>query len=145
MGESGSALWAPSTQMGLAQGRQTMVVSGDGAYVETDEGVRLYDASAALWYANIGHGNERVTEAVARQMRELETFQTWGGYLNPRAVELADRLSDRHAPFPDAKVLLGSGGSDAAELAFKLARLHWQRKGMHDKRVILSRRNAYHG
>lgn len=145
MGESRSALWAPSTQMGLAQGRQTMVVSGDGAYVETDEKVRLYDASAALWYANIGHGSERVTEAVARQMRELETFQTWGGYLNPRAVELADRLSDRHAPFPDSKVLFGSGGSDAAELAFKLARLHWQRKGMCDKRVILGRRNAYHG
>lgn len=141
----GEALWVPSTQMGLVQGKQTMVVKGEGAYIQTEDGTRLYDASAALWYANIGHGNERVIQAIAGQMRDLETFQTWGGFLNPRAAELADRLSARHAPFPNSKVLLGSGGSDAAELAFKLARLHWQRTGQPEKRMILSRENAYHG
>lgn len=145
MVQTGHALWAPSTQMGLVQGKQTMVVKGEGAYIITKDGSRLYDASAALWYANIGHGDERVVEAAAKQMRELETFQTWGGYLNPRTAELADRLSERHAPFPNAKVLFGAGGSDAAELAFKLARLHFQRKGSHEKRIILSRENAYHG
>ncbi|WP_162903682.1 aspartate aminotransferase family protein [Leucobacter sp. wl10] len=145
MAQAGRALWVPSTQMGLVQGMQTMVVKGEGAYILTEEGSRLYDASATLWYANIGHGDARVVEAAADQMRELETFQTWGGFLNPRAAELADRLSERHAPFPDSKVLFGAGGSDAAELAFKLARLHWQRKGAHEKRTILSRENAYHG
>ncbi len=131
--------------MGAVQGHQTMVVRGEGPYVITDEGERLYDASAALWYANIGHGDERVIEAVAKQMRELETFQIWGGFLNPRAAELADRLAADHAPFENAKVLFGAGGSDAAELAFKLARLHFQRQGKSGKRVILSRENAYHG
>lgn len=145
MVQPGSALWAPSTQMGTVDDYRTMIVKGEGAYVTTDTGARLYDASSALWYANIGHGDQRVTAAASEQMQTLETFQTWGGFLNPPAASLADRLSSHHAPFPDSKVLFGAGGSDAAELAFKLARLHWQKAGKQEKRVILSRENAYHG
>lgn len=138
-------LWVPSTQMGQAQGRQTMVVAGVGCYVTTADGSRLFDATAALWYANLGHGNVELADAASRQARELETYQLWGGFVHPRAVELAEVLCGPIAPIPHAKVLLGSGGSDAGELAFKLARLHWQLRGETEKKFILSRDHAYHG
>ncbi len=139
------ALWAPSTQMGSAQGHQELIVRGEGAYLYTADGRRLFDGTATLWFANIGHGRADIADAAARQMRELETFQIWGGYLHPRVIELSERLTGPMAPIPDAKVMFGSGGSDSGEIAFRLARLHWQLRGRESKVRILSRHNAYHG
>ncbi len=139
------SLWAPSTQMGLVQGHQEMIVRGEGAYLHTADGRRLFDGTATLWFANIGHGRADIAEAAARQMRELETYQIWGGFLHPRVVELSERLTGPMSPIPDAKVMFGSGGSDSGEIAFRLARLHWQLQGRPSKVRVLSRHNAYHG
>lgn len=103
-------LWGPSTQMGQVRGHQTMEVSGEGCYVRPADGSRLFDATVALWYANLGNGD--LADAASRQARELETYQVWGGFVRPRAVELAEVLYGPIAPIPRAKVLLGSGGSE---------------------------------
>lgn len=140
----GDALWNPQAHMPTARAKRLTIVSGDGAWVTSSTGQRLLDATAGLWFANIGHGREEVARAAYEQMRTLETYHTFGRFANEPALRLADRLAAL-GPVPDAKVLLTSGGSDSVDLACKLARRHWQLAGHRDRRIVLSRDRAYHG
>lgn len=138
-------LWHPQTHMGNHDPLERPVfVRGAGAYVETADGQRLLDATAGLWHANIGHGREELATAAAQQMRTLETYHLFNGFAHPRALELAERVAAL-GPIDDPKIFWTSGGSDAVELACKLARRHWQHQGEPGKQAILSRHNAYHG
>jgi adenosylmethionine-8-amino-7-oxononanoate aminotransferase len=76
-------------------------------------------------------------------MVKLETYHIFGRFVNDQALGLAERLAGL-APIDDPKVILNSGGSDAIDVACKLARRHWQREGRTSKRTILSREHAYH-
>jgi adenosylmethionine-8-amino-7-oxononanoate aminotransferase len=125
-------------------GHQIEIVSGDGAYVTTSTGQRLLDATAGLWHANIGHGRDEVAHAARAQMSRLETYHVFGRFTNDRAVALAERVAG-FAPFEDARVIFTSGGSDAVDVACKLARRHWQVHGRPTKKIILSRAESYHG
>jgi adenosylmethionine-8-amino-7-oxononanoate aminotransferase len=125
-------------------GDRLVIVRGEGANVQTDDGRWLLDAGAGLWHANIGHGRERLAEAAAAQMRRLETYHTFGRITNDQALKLADRVAGI-GPIEDAKVFLASGGSDAVDTAAKLARRYWQLGGHANKRIIISRDGGYHG
>jgi adenosylmethionine-8-amino-7-oxononanoate aminotransferase len=141
---TGAALWQPQAQMSTAPANRVTIVGGEGAWIETDQGVRLLDATAGLWHANIGHGRESLAVAAATQMRKLETYHTFGTFVNDQAVALADRVAGL-SPIDDAKVFFVSGGSDAIDTAAKLARRFWQLQGQTNKRIIVSREWAYHG
>ena len=141
---TGAALWQPQAQMSTALANRVTIVGGEGAWLETDQGVRLLDATAGLWHANIGHGRESLAVAAATQMRKLETYHTFGTFVNDQAVALADRVAGL-SPIDDAKVFFVSGGSDAIDTAAKLARRFWQQQGQTNKRIIISREWAYHG
>jgi adenosylmethionine-8-amino-7-oxononanoate aminotransferase len=141
---SGTALWSAQAHMPSIQGRQIVITGGDGAYVTTDAGERLLDATAGLWHANVGHGREDLARAAYEQLQKLETYHVFNRFANDVVLRLADRLAP-YAPFADAKVIFGSGGSEAVETACKLARRYWQLKGKGSKKVILSRDFAYHG
>ena len=130
--------------MSTAPANRVTIVGGEGAWIETDQGVRLLDATAGLWHANIGHGRESLAVAAANQMRKLETYHTFGTFVNDQAVALADRVAAL-SPIEDAKVFFVSGGSDAIDTAAKLARRFWQLQGQTNKRIIISREWAYHG
>ncbi|HEX5193129.1 MAG TPA: aspartate aminotransferase family protein [Solirubrobacteraceae bacterium] len=141
---NGGALWQPQAQMATALANRVTIVGGEGSWLVTDQGVRLLDAPAGLWHANIGHGRETVAQAAAEQMRKLETYHTFGNFVNDQAVSLADRVA-AIGPIEDAKVFFVSGGSDAIDTASKLARRYWQLRGETNKRIIISREWAYHG
>jgi adenosylmethionine-8-amino-7-oxononanoate aminotransferase len=141
---SGPALWSAQAHMPSVLGRQLVVERAEGSYVFTTDGRRLFDGTAGLWHANVGHARPELAEAAYAQMRRLETYHVFGRYLNDRAVELAERLVAL-SPIADPKVILNSGGSDAIDVACKLARRHWQREGRTSKTVVLSREFAYHG
>lgn len=138
------ALWSAQAHMPSVTGNQIEIVGGDGAYVTTAQGDRLLDATAALWYANVGHGRRELADAAHAQMLRIETYHVFGRFVNDAAVALADRLAG-FAPFSDARVILTSGGSDSVDTACKLARRHWQLEGKTSKKIILSRQEAYHG
>lgn len=140
----GPALWSAQAHMPSVLGRQLIVERGEGAYVYTSDGRRLFDGTAGLWHANVGHGRSELATAAYEQMTTLETYHIFGRFVNDRALALAERLATM-APMPRAKVILNSGGSDAIDVACKLARRHWQREGRTSKKVILSREFAYHG
>jgi putrescine aminotransferase len=134
----------PFAQPTAGRGRFINIVSASGAEVTDAGGKRYVDALASLWYCNAGHGRAEIVDAVAAQMRRLDTFHTFDRFTNPAADALAERLAAL-APMPDARVFLASGGSEAIETAVKLARLAQSRSGHPERTVIVSRRPSYHG
>ncbi len=132
------------SQPGSARDRFINIVSAQGAEVVDSDGHCYVDALASLWYCNAGHGRTEIADAVAAQMRQLDTFHTFDRFTNPAADALAERLVAL-APMPSCRVFLTSGGSEAVETAVKLARLAQVRAGHPERTVIVSRRPSYHG
>jgi adenosylmethionine-8-amino-7-oxononanoate aminotransferase len=141
---AGAAFWSPQAQMAGVLDDRLVIVAGDGARIETQDGRTLIDATAGLWHANIGHGRPEPAQAAAEQMRRLETYHTFGRIANDQALALADRVAAM-SPIEDPRVFWVSGGSDAIDTAAKLARRYWQVRGESNKRIIISRDHAYHG
>ncbi|MDX6627332.1 MAG: putrescine---pyruvate transaminase [Solirubrobacterales bacterium] len=139
-----SRLWHPFANMAQVAGDEIVIERGEDVWLWDSEGQRYLDASASLWYANIGHGRPEIAAAVARQMNQLEAYFVFSEFANPPALELAERLATL-APVRDPRIFLTSGGGDGIDTAAKLARLYWQQQGQPQKRHILSRTNAYHG
>ncbi len=140
-----SSLWHPFADMAAVQrdGELTLV-RGRGAHVWDDAGRRYLDATASLWYCNVGWGRTEIADAVAAQMAELPAYSTFGDITNRPATELADRVA-AIAPVPGSKVFLTSGGSDSIDTATKMARRYWQLRGMPERTVLIRREKAYHG
>jgi putrescine---pyruvate transaminase len=131
--------------MGSVQGSgELSIVRGEGAYVYDSDGRRYFDATAGLWYCNVGHGRAEIATAVADQLKTIAAYNNFGDLTTPATNELADRVAAL-APMPGCKVFLCSGGSDAVDSAAKLARRYWHEVGRPEKTVVLSRTRAYHG
>src|SRR6478752_1848282 len=114
--------------MGAVQaGGEFVITHGDGAYVWDADGRRYVDATAGLWFTNVGHGRTEIAEAVARQIRRIAAYSTFGDY----AV--------------DTKIFFTSGGSDSVDTAVKLARRYWRENGRGSKTIVIGREKAYHG
>ena len=139
------ALWHPFSDMGAVERDGEFVVArGDGAYVFDPEGTRYLDATAGLWFTNVGHGRRELAEAAAEQMSKVAAYSTFGDYVTEPTVALAERLAGI-APVPGSKVFFTSGGSDSVDTAAKLARRYWNEVGQPSRRFILGRQKAYHG
>jgi adenosylmethionine-8-amino-7-oxononanoate aminotransferase len=109
-----------------------IIVRGDGCYLEDANGKRYLDALAGLFSVNIGYGfGEEIGQAALEQMRELPFYTNWS-YAHPRAIELAAEVASL-APGDLNRVFFVSGGSEAVESAWKLARQYYQARG--EKRI----------
>jgi putrescine---pyruvate transaminase len=141
---STTRFWHPFADMGAVSRKELLIERGEGVYVFDADGKRYLDGTASLWYANIGHANAEVAEAVAKQMAKLEAYQTFGDFGNAPANELSARLAE-HAPMDGARVFLTSGGGDSIDTAAKLVRRHWLLQGEPERQHLISRTNGYHG
>jgi putrescine---pyruvate transaminase len=139
-----SALWHPFADMRATDGNEVVIVRGEGVFVWDEEGTRYVDGSSSLWYANVGHGNREIAEAISAQLAELETFHVFGDFTNRPARALSERLGAL-APQAGSKVFLTSGGGDSIETAVKLARLYHAACGEPSRQHLISRTNGYHG
>ena len=120
-----------------------VIVKGEGCYLWDDEGKRYLDALAGLFSVNIGYSHgEEIGQAALEQMRELPFYTNWS-YAHPRAIELAHELS-KLAPPSINRAFFVSGGSEAVESAWKLARQYHMARGERRWKAV-SRRTAYHG
>jgi putrescine aminotransferase len=137
-------LWHPFADMHAVRGNEFVIARGDGAYVWDEEGTRYLDGTASLWCVNVGHGRTEIAEAVAEQMRELATYQTFGVFANRPALDLAERLA-AVAPLDDPRIFLVSGGGDAIDTAAKLARRYFSANGQPERTHLISRSQGYHG
>jgi adenosylmethionine-8-amino-7-oxononanoate aminotransferase len=129
-------LWLHFTRMsGYRDGEVPIIVSGDGCYLEDAHGKRYLDALAGLFAVQIGYSyGEEVGEAAAAQMRELPFYTNWS-YAHPRAIELAAEVASL-APGDLNRVFFVSGGSEAVESAWKLARQYYSARGEHHRAAI---------
>jgi adenosylmethionine-8-amino-7-oxononanoate aminotransferase len=134
-------LWLHFTRMSsYKDGEVPIIVRGDGCYLEDSNGKRYLDALAGLFAVNIGYGfGEEIGEAAAAQMRELPFYTNWS-YAHPRAIELAAEVASL-APGDLNRVFFVSGGSEAVESAWKLARQYYSARG-EGQRTQMARRMA---
>lgn len=138
-------LWMHFTRQGpMAQGADVpIIVKGKGHHIWDDKGRKYFDGLSGLFVVNAGHGRKRLAEVAAKQAEELAFFPLWS-YAHPAAIELADKLAS-YAPGDLNKVFFTTGGGEAVESAFKLAKQYWKLMGQPMKHKVISRYVAYHG
>jgi adenosylmethionine-8-amino-7-oxononanoate aminotransferase len=138
-------LWMHFTRMGAYDDTHEIpiIVRGEGCYVYDEHDKRYLDALSALFCVNAGHGRTEIGDAAAAQVRELGFFTNWS-YAHPKAIELAERVAGL-APGDLNRVFFTSGGSEAVESAWKLARAYHKMRGEPLRTKIIARETAYHG
>jgi adenosylmethionine-8-amino-7-oxononanoate aminotransferase len=124
-------------------GAAPVIVRGDGAYIYDDRGRRYLDGLSGLFVVQAGHGRTELAEAAARQASELAFFPLWS-YAHPQAIDLAERLADL-APGDLDRVFFTTGGGEAVESAWKVAKQYFKLIGKPLKHKVISRSIAYHG
>lgn len=139
-----SRFWHGFADMHTVASNELVIERAEGIRLVDTEGNEYLDATAALWYCNVGYGREAIADAVAEQLTRLSAYSSFGAYTSEPSIRLSERLAAL-APIPNAVVFLGSGGSDAVDTAAKLARRYWDVLGHPERRIIVSREFAYHG
>ncbi len=129
----------------LADSDVRVFVRGDGCYVVDADGRRAIDGISGLFCTNLGHSfGEEVGRAAHEQLATLAFTPSW--YVtNPVAPALAERLSDVAGPLGLHRVFFTSGGGEANEAMYKLARQYHAANGQPQRRKAIARRLAYHG
>jgi putrescine aminotransferase len=140
-----TTFWHPFAEMASVERTGGLsLVRGEGSHVWDADGNRYLDATAGLWFCNVGHGRTEIADAARAQMAELASYSTFGDLTNPPTEALTDRVAAL-APIADAKVFLTSGGSDSIDSATKIVRRFWSLAGEPERTVLIRRERAYHG
>lgn len=117
---------------------------GRGIYLEDMRGKVVIDGMSSLWNVNIGHGREELGEVAKEQMKKLGFSSCFATFSNEPAIRLAAKLA-QITPGDLTTTFFTSGGSEANDTAYKLARHYWILKGEPEKKKIISRTKSYHG
>ena len=138
-------LWMHFTRMGSfgTDHKIPVIVRGEGPYVYDDRGKRYLDGLSGLFTVQAGHGRSELAEAAATQAAQLAYFPLWS-YAHPRAIELAERICAL-TPGDLQRVFFTTGGSEAVESAWKLARQYFKAIGQPLRTKVVSRDISYHG
>jgi hypothetical protein len=137
-------LWMHFTRMSsYADHEVPVIVRGEGPWVWDSKGRRYLDGLSGLFVVQAGHGRQELAEAAARQAGQLAYFPLWS-YAHPNAIELSERLAAL-APGDINRVFFTTGGGEAVESAWKLARQYFRATGQPGRYKVLSRDIAYHG
>jgi putrescine---pyruvate transaminase len=123
---------------------QLMFNHGEGAVLTDVEGREYVDAMASLWNVNVGYGRRVLAEAAAEQMSSLAFSSGYGGFGHVPGTLLAARLAEL-APGDLEVTFFASGGAEANDSAYKMARLYWKLRQEPKKVTIVSRLRDYHG
>jgi adenosylmethionine-8-amino-7-oxononanoate aminotransferase len=137
-------LWMHFSQLGQFREHEIpLIMRGEGCYVWDQRGDRKLDALSGLFTVQVGHGRRRLAQAAATQAETLEYFPIWS-FAHPPAIELATKLAEL-APADMNRVFFTTGGSEAVESAWKLARQYFRAIGQPQRYKVIARRTAYHG
>jgi putrescine aminotransferase len=121
-----------------------VLVRGEGAEVIDAEGNRYFDGLSGLWNVHVGHGRVELARVAAEQMETLAYSSIYSGFVNVPSVKLAEKLSEIAYRSLNATYFT-TGGAEANETAFKIARFYWKLKGRPEKVKVIARRWGYHG
>lgn len=128
-------------------GGSRIIVHAEGSTITDIDGNKLLDGMAGLWCVNVGYGRSELAEVAYQQMLELPYYNTFFKTATEPAVRLAAKIAGKmQIGNPDlTHVFFNSSGSEANDTIFRLVRHYWTLKGEPDRKVFISRRNAYHG
>ncbi|HUY83408.1 MAG TPA: aminotransferase [Steroidobacteraceae bacterium] len=125
-------------------GGSRIIVRAEGCTIEDAEGKRLLDGMAGLWCVNVGYGRKELAQAAYDQMLQLPFYNTFFKTANEPVIRLAAEVSARLGQ-DLSHVFFNGSGSEANDTAFRLARHYWTLRGEPQRRIFISRWNAYHG
>ncbi|MGZ2502366.1 aspartate aminotransferase family protein [Rhizobium leguminosarum] len=121
-----------------------IIQRGEGVHIFDNHGRKYLDGFAGLWCVNIGYGRREITDAVARQMNELPYYNTFFGTTSTPATLLAQKVAS-HAGERFNHVFFTGSGSEANDTWFRMARVYWSAVGKPSKKIVIARKNGYHG
>ena len=128
----------------LSEEGSRIITRAEGIYLWDTDGNRYLDAMSGLWCVNVGYGRREIAEAAFEQLQELPYYNSFFKTAHPPAIELS-RLVCSLAPAHMNHIFFTGSGSEANDTVVRMARHYWSSKGKPDKKVIISRENAYHG
>ncbi len=118
--------------------------SGKGAVLVDVDGREFLDGLSGLWNVVAGHGRTELADAARQQMERLGYCSSYSGSTTSQAIQLGERLSGLTYPSIN-RFFFTSGGGEASETNFKVARSYWKIRGFPDKTKVISRQWGYHG
>ena len=121
-----------------------IIESAEGVYLTDSDGNRILDMMAGLWCVNMGYGNREIIEAADRQIRQLPYYNAFFKTSTPPVAELSALLSEI-TPSHMNHAFFTSSGSEANDTVLRIVWRYWDILGKPEKRVVISRKNAYHG
>jgi hypothetical protein len=138
-------LWLQMSRMGAYSDTKEVpiIVRGEGTRIYDANGTEYFDGISGLFTNMLGHGRTDIGAAAAEQISQLAYFPLWT-YAHPKAIELAEKLASL-APGDLNRVFFTTGGGEAIESAWKLARQYHKMRGDTDRYKVISRDIAYHG
>lgn len=133
-----------SHQSELAEKGARIITRATGVTLTDSEGCEILDAMAGLWCVNVGYGRDEIADVAARQIRELPYYNTFFQTSHVPVIALSAKLAEL-APGDLNHVFYAGSGSEANDTNMRMVRVYWAQKGKPDKKIIISRNNAYHG
>ena len=135
--------WMPFTSNKDFKENPRLITGAKGVYLKNHHGKTMIDASSGLFCNPLGHGRKEITEAVAKQLEQLDYVQPFqqgfGG-----SFELARRIS-KHTPGNLNRIFYTICGSTAVETAIKIVIAYHKAKGQGERFRFVGRERAYHG
>ena len=137
------AYWMPYTGNRQFKRDPRIIHSAQGVWFMDSDGRQVLDGHSGLWTTGLGHARSEITEAVSRQMAELDFCPPFQ-FGHPKAFELATKIADL-MPGDLNHVFYTNSGSESADTSLKMARAYWQLKGDTRKTRFIGREKGYHG
>jgi putrescine aminotransferase len=128
----------------LAAKGSRIITRAEGVYIYDADGRQILDGMAGLWCVNLGYGRRELIEAATAQMQELPFYNSFFQCAHPPAIRLAELLAEVTQPHLNHAFFTGSG-SEANDTVIRMVRHYWTVKGAPQRKIIISRVNAYHG
>ncbi|MEZ5536627.1 MAG: aspartate aminotransferase family protein [Thiolinea sp.] len=137
------AYWVPFTSNRSFKKSPRIITAAEGRYYTDDRGRKIFDGLSGLWTCGLGHCRPEITEAVSKQLSELDYSPAFN-FAHPKAFQLAERITD-FMPEGLNKVFFTCSGSEAVDSALKIVRAYWRKQGMPGKTRLVGRAKGYHG
>jgi putrescine---pyruvate transaminase len=139
----------PFTDHGdLATRGSRVITRADNIYIWDSEGHKILDAMSGLWCVNAGYGRKELADAAYQQMMTLPFYNSFFQTTNVPAVQLATKLASLAPEVGGRKfehVFFSSSGSESNDTNVRMVRRYWDLLGQPQRKVVISRHNAYHG
>ncbi len=135
----------PFSDMGaLNRVGSRVIVKAEGVYLWDSDGNRIIDGMAGLWCVNVGYGRKELADAAYRQLLQLPYYNTFFKTTHPPIIELSALLAEL-APAPFNHFFYCNSGSEGNDTVLRVVYRYWATQGKPSKKVVISRKNGYHG